>query len=180
MTESDVPGNNRPSPRSSFSEGAAFGVLSFMSIVIVGLATAIVTARAYGVHVIGQFALATAPTGIVWFLSTVREQPALVRKLMPLPARSPRITGMWIAVFSFSFSMSLVVSAMVFVGTVALFRGPIGHPELVAPAAFGLAGYVFITNTCWNLDTIFTSFRDGRSLFWIRLHQAVVNVVLAA
>ena len=165
--------------RSSFTEGAAFGVLSFAAMVVVGLATAVVTARGYGIHVLGELALATAPTGAVWFLSTVREQPALVRELVTLPHRSPRITGLWSAVFAFSFSLTLIVSLLVLGVTVILFHGPIPHPELIGPAAANLGGYLLITNTCWNLDTILTSFRDGRQLFWIRLHQAILYLVLA-
>src|SRR3954469_16444263 len=118
--------DDHPAPRHrrpSFTEGAAFGVLSFGSIVVIGFATAILTARLYGIHVMGQFALATAPTNAVWFLSTVREQPALVRQIIPLPARSPKITGLWLAVFGFSFTLTLAVSLLVLGVSTLLFRG---------------------------------------------------------
>ena len=77
--------------RPTFSEGVAFSVLSFGSIAVLSLVTAVVTARIYGIQVMGEFALAFAPTGIVWVLSSVREQPALVRALAPArTARSAR------------------------------------------------------------------------------------------
>jgi O-antigen/teichoic acid export membrane protein len=42
-----------------------------------------------------------------------------------------------------------------------------------------LAGYLLFTNPGWNLDTVLTAFRAGRELFWIRLHQALLFLLLA-
>ena len=96
MTAGDfADGGKPPRRRPTFSEGVAFSVLSFGSIAVLSLVTAVVTARVYGIQVMGEFALAFAPTGIVWVLSSVREQPALVRALAPLAPRDPRATGLF-------------------------------------------------------------------------------------
>src|SRR5205085_2457045 len=54
------------------------------------------------------------------------------------------------------------------------------QPALLAPALVSIAGYVVVTNTCWNIDAIFSAFVAGRQLFWVNLHQGVSFVVLAA
>jgi O-antigen/teichoic acid export membrane protein len=173
------PGPTPPRRRPTFSEGVAFSVLSFGSIAVLSLVTAVVTARIYGIQVMGEFALAFAPTGIVWVLSSVREQPALVRALAPLAPRDPRATGLFAAVFGFSFVLTLTVSALAAGVVVLVFDGPLDQPGLVGPALASLAGYALITNPCWNIDTVFAAYRAGRQLFWVRLHQAVAYLVLA-
>jgi O-antigen/teichoic acid export membrane protein len=141
--------------------------------------TSVVIARIYGVEVIGQFAIATAPVAAVTYLSTAQEQAALIRELTTLSPRAPRVTGLFAAVFAFSFSLSTVVGAIA-LGVVAwLFNGPIDRPELVWPAIAQMAGYVFVTNTCWNCDSVLASFRQGRALFWIRLVQALTFFAIA-
>ncbi len=110
---------------------------------------------------IGEFALAYAPTGAVWFLSSVREQPALIRLLAPLPPRSPRVTGLFIPVFIFSEALTLVSSIVAAAVTYLLFRGPIGHPGLFAPAMVSLSGYLLFTNPAWNIDGVLFSLSGG-------------------
>jgi O-antigen/teichoic acid export membrane protein len=172
-------GGKPPRRRPTFSEGVAFSVLSFGSIAVLSLVTAVVTARIYGIQVMGEFALAFAPTGIVWVLSSVREQPALVRALAPLAPRDPRATGLFAAVFGFSFVLTVTVSALAAGVVVVVFDGPLDQPQLVGPALASLAGYALITNPCWNIDTVFAAYRAGRQLFWVRLHQAVAYLALA-
>ena len=94
--------------RPSFTNAFGFGALSFVVSGVLALGSSILTARIYGITVIGEFALAYAPTGAVWFLSSVREQPALIRLLTPLPLRSPRVTGLFVPVFIFSTGLTLV------------------------------------------------------------------------
>jgi O-antigen/teichoic acid export membrane protein len=60
-----------------------------------------------------------------------------------------------------------------------VFRGPLGHPELVAPAFVSLAGYALVTNTGWNLDSVLSAFVVGRAIFWVRLHEALSFIVVA-
>ena len=53
--------------------------------------------------------------------------------------------------------------AVALVGTllvaVALYRGTLGHPELVGDTALAMAGYVLVTSSCFNLDTGLAAFR---------------------
>jgi O-antigen/teichoic acid export membrane protein len=167
------------STRGSFSRGAGLGVASFALIAVISLATQIVIARVYGIRVVGEFALAFAPAGAVWILSTVREQAALVRELARLPPRAPRATGLFVAVFSFSFLLTLGVAALAVPVTWLVFHGPIDQPQLFGPAVVSLAGYVAVTNTCWNLDSVFSAYRAGGDLFWVRVGQAVSYLALA-
>ena len=88
--------------RASFREGFGFAAISAAVGGVSGSRPHPV-ARLYGIEVIGQYALATAPMGIVWFFSTVQERPGLIRALNPLPAarsrdhrhlrRRPRLLG---------------------------------------------------------------------------------------
>jgi O-antigen/teichoic acid export membrane protein len=73
----------------------------------------------------------------------------------------------------------LLVTSLAAAVVYVLFTGPLGHGELVAPALASLAGYLLITNTCWNMDTVFGAYRAGRELFWVRLHQAAAYLLLA-
>lgn len=168
-----------PTDRPSFREGFGFGTLSFAVGSVLGVLSSIAVARVYGIEVIGEFALASAPMGVVWFLSTVSEKPALVRALAPLPPRAPAVTGLFAAVFAFSVALTGLVSALAAGSTYLLFRGPIGQPDLFVPAVAILGGYLLVTNTCWNLDTVLVAFRAGRELFWIRLHQTLAYLAVA-
>ena len=85
MARDDSAAPDRP----SFTNAFGFGALSFGVSGVLALGSSILTARLYGITVIGEFALAYAPTGAVWFLSSVREQPALIRMLAPLAPEPP-------------------------------------------------------------------------------------------
>lgn len=165
--------------RASFTEGLSFGVISFASVLAIGLVGSIIVARVYGIETLGLAALALAPGTALELLSSIREQAALVRELSTLSPRDPRVTGLWVAVFCFSFVLTLVVAAITVVGTIYVFEGPLEHPELVAPALVNIAGYVLLANTTWNMDMILSSFRAGRQLYWVRLSQAIAFLVLA-
>jgi O-antigen/teichoic acid export membrane protein len=164
--------------RASYSEGVAFGALSFAAMGVLGVVSSIAIARIYGIDVVGEFALVIAPMNAVWYLSSARERPAFVRELATLDFRVPRVTGLFAAMLTFSFALTVVVAAIGLAITHAVFAGPIDHPELFPPAAVTLVGYVFVTNTGWNLDAVFSGFRAGRELFWIRLHQALAFLVI--
>ena len=169
---------NRPAERGSLTAGLSFGAASFLGTTMVTLFTSVFIARLYGVNVVGRFALVYAPVAAVSLLSTVREQPALQREVALLPPRHPRATGLFMAVFAFSSALTVVVAAIGVLITYFLFRGPINHPALFMPALVSMAGYTVFTNTCMNLDSIFVAYRDGRQLFVLRLHQAVLYLVL--
>lgn len=159
--------------RGSYRSGVSFGALSFISMAVLGILSSIVMARLFGVRVVGQYALASAPATSLWFLSTVKEQTALIKRLTTLQPRDPEVTGLWAAVFAFSMTLTVVMAGLVVVGTYFVFRGPVGHPELFGPAVACMVGYVFIINVGWNVDGVFSAFVAGRELFWIRLHQTV-------
>jgi O-antigen/teichoic acid export membrane protein len=162
------------SERRSFRHGVSFGMLSFAVTALLGVVTSIVLARLYGVTVIGEFALAYAPAGMMVYLSTAQEQAALVRELSTLPARAPRVTALFQAVMAFSFALTLVMAVPVLAISWIVLAGPVGRPDLFLPAAVLMASYVFVQNTCWNMDMVFAAFRAGHKLFWIRLDQALV------
>jgi O-antigen/teichoic acid export membrane protein len=174
------PLGRRRHAESSYSASLVFSLANFVVIGVITLFTSILSARLYGITVIGQAALALAPIVLITLLSTVREQPALVRELAKLEPRHPRATGLFLAVFSFSFALTAIVSALGIIASYFAFHGPLHNPALFAPAAVGLCGYLFIINTCWNMDGLFGAFRAGRELFAVRLHQAIVYGVLIA
>lgn len=167
-----------PAERGSLAAGLSFGAASFVGTTVVTLFTSIFIARLYGIHVVGAFALVYAPVAAVSLLSTVREQPALQRQVAVLPPRHPRVTGLFLAVFGFSSALTALITAIAVVVVYFVFNGPVHHPSLFMPAAVSLIGYALFTNTCMNLDSIFAAFRDGRQLFVLRLHQAVLYLLL--
>ena len=165
--------------RASFREGMCFAALGLGSMVVLGIVSSVIVARIYGVEAIGEYALVLAPSGALATLSSVREQAGLVRELSVLEARTPRVTGLFIAVLAFSVGLTLFVAALVAGITYLLLAGPVGRPGLFAPALALVISFVVIQNTCWNLDMVFSSFRGGRQLFWIRLMQALSFTALA-
>jgi O-antigen/teichoic acid export membrane protein len=165
--------------RATYKEALSYGVASFAVLAVVTFASSIVTARLYGAEVVGQFALVMAPYTVLWVLSTVQEQAALVRELAVLKPRQPRVTALAAAIGTFSVGLTIVVASLLASLVVVLFRGPIDHPELVAPALVLLGSYVCLTNLSWNAISVLSAFRAGRQLFWIRLAQASTFLVMA-
>ncbi len=168
-----------PPTRASYRSGFVFGVLSFLSIACLGLVSTIVTARVYGVQIVGEFALVSVPIAVLWVLSTVKEQQALIREIACLPARHPRVGQLFAVVFTFSGVLTIGMAAIVGFVCVLVFPSLLKAPGLVAPAIVGLAGYALITNTCWNIDSILSAFVAGRAIFWVRLHEALSFLVIA-
>jgi O-antigen/teichoic acid export membrane protein len=165
--------------RASYREGVSFGALSFGVMATLGVVSSIVIARMYGVRVLGEFALVMAPANAVWYLSSTRERTAFVRELATQDPRAPRVTGLFSAMLAFSLVLTIAVDAIGIVITYLLFTGPIGQPNLFVPALANMGSYVLLTNTGWNLDAVFSGFRAGRELFWIRLHQSAGFLALA-
>lgn len=146
---------------------------------LLGLVSMVLTSRIYGVRVIGAFALVSAPVAALWVLSTVKEQQALIREIATLPPRHPRVTQLFAVVLSFSFLLTALVAAIAAAVCLLLFPGPLHAPQLLAPALVNLAGYALITNTGWNLDSIFQAFVAGREIFWVRLHELCCFMAIA-
>ena len=193
MTVPDPGGQQAPDPaadkrkskgkrqgrRASYREGASYSALTFGSVAVLALTTAIVNSRMYGIDVIGQYALAIATMAAVRLTSTTKERPALVRELTLLEPRHPRVTGLFLATLSFSFVLTLIVSLLALLVTHLLLSGPISQPGVFVPTAAALAGYVFIGNTVENVDVVFNGFRAGRELFWGRLNMAIAFLVIS-
>jgi O-antigen/teichoic acid export membrane protein len=165
--------------RASYSSGAAYSALSFGVVAVLSIGSSIAIARLYGVAVVGEFALVMAPVNAVWLVSSARERPAFVRAIAVLEPRAPRCTGLFAAVLTFSIVLTVVVATLALPVVYAVFNGPVNQPNLFVPAAVSLAVYTVIVNTCVNLDAVFTAFRAGRELFWIRLVQIVAFIALA-
>jgi O-antigen/teichoic acid export membrane protein len=166
------PSSGAGDERSSLRTGMGFAATSFVANVVVQLLSSVLTARLYGVDVIGQYALVTAPWLTLIQFSNVDEQTALVRDLAVLPARDVRVGRLFFAVFGFSVGLTTLVAAIVGGLSVAALRGPVDAPELVVPSLIVLAGYVVIENTSWNMDSVFSAFRAGREIFIARFVQA--------
>jgi O-antigen/teichoic acid export membrane protein len=157
----------------------AFAFASFAVLAIFGLASSVLIARLYGPSTLGKFALALAPTGILMALSSVREQAALQRRLALLPPRHPHVTGLAAAVLAFSTALTIGMGALVVgVGSLVLANG-LHRPDLVLPCIVLAANYALFQNPSWNLDMVFSSFRAGRELFAVRLHQVVAYLIAA-
>jgi O-antigen/teichoic acid export membrane protein len=163
----------------SYRSGFAFGTLSFLTVAIVGVVSTIFTARLYGVRIIGSFALVSVPVGVLFVLSTVKEQQALIREITGLPPRHPRVTQLFATVFTFSSGLTAVMATLDAVVCWFVFRGPLNAPELVAPAFVSIAGYAIVTNTGWNIDSILSAFVAGRQIFWVRLHEVLSFILVA-
>jgi O-antigen/teichoic acid export membrane protein len=167
------------STQTSLRKGLGFGAMGFGANALLAIVSSIVTARLYGVDVIGEFALVAAPGTMVWALSYAGEQVASVRHLVEYPQRHPRVTGIFFAVFAFSLVLTTVVGVAVLTIAYLLFNGPIDRPDLFAPTVVNTVACVFISTPAANLDTPMSAFMAGRELFWIRLLQAFSFIVLA-
>jgi O-antigen/teichoic acid export membrane protein len=163
----------------SYRAGFSFGTLNFLATAVIGLGSTILTSRLYGVRVIGQFALASAPTLALFTLSSIKEQQALIREITRLRPRHPRVTQLFAAVFAFSWALTCAVAALDAVVCLFVFPGPLNAPELLWPALASLGGYAVFTNTGWNIDSVLTAFLAGRQLFLARLCEALAFVAIA-
>jgi O-antigen/teichoic acid export membrane protein len=172
-------GRPNPGGRASYRAGFFFGTLSFLGTAVLGLVSTIVTARIYGVEIIGEFALAAAPAGILFVLSTIKEQQAMIKEITGLPPRHPRVTQLFAAVFTFSWALTVTVALLDVVVCWFVFHGPLHAPELFPVAAASILSYVLVTNTGWNIDSILSAFVAGRQLFWVRLAEAVSFIAIA-
>jgi O-antigen/teichoic acid export membrane protein len=162
----------------SLTEGLSFAAMSYGVSVAIAIASGIVMARLYGIEVVGEFALVTAAVGSLWFLSTIREQPAFIRLVARLSPRDSAVTGLFVAVFAFSSALTLVAVLLVTGGSYLLYDGLVDQPQLFAPALANMGGYLLLANPGWNLDSVFVAYGDGRRLFWIRLNQSIAFLVL--
>lgn len=165
--------------RRTFTEGFGFGGASFVASAAVGVISTVVTARIYGVEVVGQYALVYSPTGVLWTLSTAGERMAFIRRVSTVPARSPLLSGLWVAVLSFSAALTLL-ACLIAAALSYLALEAIGEESLYLPTVVCLLGYFIVSNTSWNLDAVLIAYRSGRQMFWIQLHEALAYLGVAA
>jgi O-antigen/teichoic acid export membrane protein len=163
--------------RPTVKHGLSFAAYSFVGAVVLGLASSIVTSRLYGIKVIGQYALVSAPYLITTQISQVNEGTAFVREAAALPARDLRLSALFRLLLAFSMGLTAVVAALVLGVGSLLLRGPVAQSALVAPAAAVMLGYLFLDNVSWNADAVFSAFRAGSVLFWARIAQVVSFIV---
>jgi len=155
-----------------------FAGASFTTSVLLALGSSVLTSRIYGIRVIGEYALASAPWIMILGLSTLREQVQFVRLVSRLQPRHPRVSGLFAVVLGFSAALTLLVSLIGMAIAAFLLDGPLHHPGLVVPAAVILGGYTLLDNTNWNLDMVFSAFRRGQSMFLARTIQAATFLAL--
>lgn len=165
--------------RASYGSGFAYGTLGFLSVALIGVISTIITARLYGVRVIGEYALVWVPVAALWNLSTIKEQQALIKEITGLPPRHPRVTQLFAAVFTFSFGLTVSVAVIDAVACWFVFRGPLDDPNLLTPVFAMLASCTLIANTGWNIDSILSAFVAGRQIFWVRLYEILSFIVIA-
>jgi O-antigen/teichoic acid export membrane protein len=164
--------------RRSYSRGLTLSGLSFVSVAVIGLVSSVVLARLYGITVIGEFALVSAPMTAMTYLTSVREQAGLVRELARLEPRHPRVTPLALIVLGFSLTLT-AVGAVVAIFASHFFFAAVHRPALFWPATVLILTYTFVMNTSWNIDGVFAAFRAGSELFWVRLVQTLGFTALA-
>lgn len=168
-TRTDPDGTSTSRP--SVGRGLGLAGTSFAVNGVVGLLGAIVTSRLYGVRVIGEYALVAAPWIMLIQLSSLAERMAFIRRASVLPKRDARVTALFLPVLAFSTALTAVVGAVVLAVAAIILRGPAGQPELVAPAALVVAGYLLLENPSANLDGVLSAFQAAPQLLAARLAQ---------
>jgi O-antigen/teichoic acid export membrane protein len=176
-----VPDDDAPAPaeQDRYARGLKYSAYDTASSFVLGLASAIVTARVFGPEVIGAFALASLLTGSLHMVSNVREQGGLVRELTRYVPGAPETRALlWLVL---GFSAAITVAILAPFGALALFmlREVFERPELVAPFGALVASYVVLDNTSFNLEAPLVAFRDGRSL-WIARMGVTATMILGA
>src|SRR5439155_187709 len=107
---------------------------SFAINAVVGTLSALITARLYGVKVIGEYALVTAPWLTLIQFSSVAEQVSLTKAVSVLPARHRMVAGLFLPILLFSAALTVVAGIPVMGLSAAALHGPIHQPKLVLPA----------------------------------------------
>ena len=157
------------SDRPSFRKGLAFASGSFLSTVLLSILSSIVTARLYGIRVVGLYALAIAPYILLTQVSSLREQAAFVRRAAVLPRRSHEATGLLVAVIAFSSALTLVMGVLVGLLNALVLNTAVKQSQLLLPSILILVAYLLCENNSWNLDMMFGAYGAGKELFWFRL-----------
>ena len=78
-------GNRPPAERRSLTHDAGLSAVSFAATALLAIVSSVVMVRLYAIRIVGEVALAAVP----WAsspISTVREEPAPVRRIVGSPA----------------------------------------------------------------------------------------------
>lgn len=159
--------------------GMPDAALSFSTSLVLGLISAVVISRLYGVESIGEFALVSAPYVLVTQFSNVGEQVALVRILSNESPASARSASMFTVVLGFSTALTVLAALIAAPIATVLLRGPADQPDLVAPALVLLATYVAFGNVSWNCDMVQSAFRGTRALLVTRFFDLLLLLALS-
>jgi O-antigen/teichoic acid export membrane protein len=158
-----------PAEQDRYARGLKYSAYDSVTSLVLGLVSAIATARVFGATVIGAFALASLLTGSLHMISNVREQSGLVRELTRHAPRAPESRALlWLVL---GFSVLITAAVMLPFGALAvwLLREVFDQPDLVGPFAVLVASYLVLDNTSFNLEAPLVAFRDGRSLWITRM-----------
>lgn len=170
--------SRRVATRGSLGQGATVLTVASLLGSVLNLGTAIIASRLYGPAIVGEFALVLAPWGMLVRISTIGEQLWFTRLASITDLRTQALGGLFRSLFWFSSAVTAGVAVLTAAATVGLFLGPIGRPQLIAPACVLLVGYVVIDNIGWNLETLLTATGQFGALSWSRLGQG--GSILAA
>jgi O-antigen/teichoic acid export membrane protein len=172
-----VPGNDAPAAEQDrFAHGLKYSLYDTVSSFALGLVSAVVTARVFGVEVIGAFALASLLTGSLHMVSNVREQGGLVRELTRHPAGAPESRALLWMVLAFSAALTLAILIPFGALSIWLLRDVFEQPDLVAPFLALAAAYLLLDNTSFNLDAPLVAYRDGRAVWIVRMAITVTMI----
>jgi O-antigen/teichoic acid export membrane protein len=159
-----------------YAHGLRYSAYDTASSLVLGLASAIITARVFGAEVIGAFALAALLTGSLHLVSNLREQGGLVRELTRHARSAPEPPALLWVTLALSAAITLVVLVPFAALSVWLLTDVFDRPELVLPFAVLAAGYLLLDNTSFNLDAPLVAYRDGRSLWFARMAMSVAMI----
>ncbi len=147
--------------------------LSFSSSVLLGIISALLISRIYGIAVVGEFALLTAPYAMAMQFSTFGEQLAMVRSLSLESARSARTVSLFLVVLAFSTLLTTIATIISTLLAYALLRYVVHRADLFVSCVTMLLFYLFIGNVSWNIDRLLASIRATRALLGTRLVELV-------
>ena len=136
----------------------------------IGVVSALVISRIYGATILGGYALAYLAVALLPYLTSLCEQPALVRLLAVEPERGERGSGLVLATMTLSFTLTILISPLVAAGC-ALYLVHAAHlPNAVAPMVCLVIGYMALDKLSANLDGVLSAYRAAGRL-------AVANVL---
>jgi O-antigen/teichoic acid export membrane protein len=162
-----------------YARGLKYSAYDSATMLVLGLASAVVTARVFGAEVIGAFALTTLLTGSLHMVSNVREQGGLVRELTHFEPGAPEARALlWLTL---AFSVALTAAVLIPFGALSVFllSDVFDHPELLGPFAVLAATYLAIDNTAFNFEAPLVAYRDGRAV-WIARSAVTVTMIVGA